>query len=178
MRPAAQQQTYMPLTGSQNVELRPSFVPFASIWSPNLENTELILSGPARRSCLDQRRARTFGRSEVLEWVGIAGQCRPQSRDIELGGDKITLQMFELGGVHGWVELDQNVGGLDGLPRCGRHDVDASQASPDHGRKEQRNYTAERAAGGPIEICHACSLSGRNVDGRDVTEVHVVRVRS
>ena len=57
-----------------------------------------------------KRRARTFGRSEVLEWVGIAGQCRTQSRDIELGGDKITLQMFELGGVHGWVELDQNVG--------------------------------------------------------------------
>ena len=120
-----------------------------------------------------KRRARTFGRSEVLEWVGIAGQCRTQSRDIELGGDKITLQMFELGGVHGWVELDQNVGqpvahvdrshdslerldhlgaaARNNLARCGRHDVDASQASPDHGRKEQRNYTAERAAGGQLK---------------------------
>ena len=66
----------------------------------------------------DQRRICVGGRREVGRRIVAAGKCRAQPRDIELLGHEIVVQMIALGRVHGRIELDQHVAGLDACPSC------------------------------------------------------------
>ena len=43
-------------------------------------------------------------------------QRRAQSRDVELLGETVVVQVIAVRRVYGWIELDQHVAGLHRLP--------------------------------------------------------------
>ena len=64
----------------------------------------------------DQHRVGTRRAERSRRRVIAGGQRGAQPRDVELLGNEIVAQMIALGGVHGRIELDQDIAGLDALP--------------------------------------------------------------
>ena len=118
--------------------------------------------------------SRIGGRLEVGQRIVAAGKRRAQPRDVELLGEEIVLQMIAFGRVHGRIELDQHVAGLDRLPvvhmdgahhpglerlddlgAAARHDfagrrrddVDRAPPGPDQRRAEQQDDGERRSRG-------------------------------
>ena len=61
------------------------------------------------------RRGGAFRRPEAGDRIGVLAQGRPEPRDVELGAREVALKVLQLGFIHGGVEFDQNVAGLDAL---------------------------------------------------------------
>ncbi len=61
-----------------------------------------------------QRRRRIGRRHEIRQWIAI-GQFRLQPRHVELSGHEIDFVMFPFRLVHGRIEFDQGLAGLDHL---------------------------------------------------------------
>ena len=63
----------------------------------------------------EQCRICTGGRREVGHGIVPSGECRAQPRDVELLGEEVVAQVVAFSRVHGRIELDQHIAGLDRL---------------------------------------------------------------
>ena len=63
----------------------------------------------------DQRRVRISRRVEFGYRVARTAQPGAEPGNVGLGGDEVAVQMLLFGAVHGRVELDQEIAGVDML---------------------------------------------------------------
>ena len=105
----------------------------------------------------DQIRVGIGGRHEVGHGIIAVGECRAQARDVEPLGEEVVAHVIALRRIHGWIELDQHVAGLDRLPVLhpnGAHDPGLKRlndlgATTRHDFSGRRRNDVDRAPPGP-----------------------------
>jgi hypothetical protein len=118
----------------------------------HLVEQELTLGAQQCRVCFG-------GRREVGERIVPGGERRAQPRDVELLGEEVAAQVIAFRGVHGWIELDQHVAGLDRLPilypngahHPGLERLDELGAAARHDFSGRRRNGVDRAPPGPYQ---------------------------
>src|SRR5215472_17319780 len=104
-----------------------------------------------------QRRVGIGGRREVGKRIVPGGQRRAQPRPVELLGEEVAAQVIAFRGVHGRIELDQHVAGLDrlsvlhpnGSHNPGLERLDDLGAAARHDLSTRRRNDVDRAPPGP-----------------------------
>jgi hypothetical protein len=117
-----------------------------------LVEQELTLGPQQCRVCI-------VGRREVGKRIVPGGERRAQPRAVELLGEKIAAKVIAVRRVHGRIELDQHVAGLDrlsvlhpnGAHNPGLERLDGLGAAARHDLSARRCNDVDRAPPGPYQ---------------------------